>query len=95
MSRNLGATTLRRKRRAADPMRSYDSLPAPLRHWLSQAALPWSPASARKLWNRARAEGLSTDDALQALSLAEQNTLRRDRYALTPSLGQNVGDPVR
>ncbi|MDX8354917.1 DUF6525 family protein [Cognatiyoonia sp. IB215182] len=82
MSRNLGATSLRRKRRAADPMRCYDALPAPLRLWLSQAALPWSPISAKRLWNRARANGLSTQDALLALSQAEQKTLARDRYAL-------------
>ncbi|HBS48867.1 MAG TPA: hypothetical protein DEA05_01640 [Rhodobacteraceae bacterium] len=83
MRRNLGATSLRRTRRAADPMRSFDALPAPLRRWLSQAALPWSPASARKLWNRAIARGLGTDGALSALSRAEARTLARDRHANT------------
>ncbi|MEP1353780.1 MAG: DUF6525 family protein [Tateyamaria sp.] len=53
MSRNLGSTSLGRKSRAADPMRSYDALPAPLRNWPAQASLPWSPASARRVWNRA------------------------------------------
>jgi len=81
MNRNLGATTLRRKRRADDPMRSYDALPAPLRRWLSQAALPWSPASARRVWARARAAGLGPQDALQALARAEERTLARDRYS--------------
>lgn len=81
MNRNLGATTLRRKRRADDPMRSYDALPEPVRHWLSQAALPWSPTSARRLWKNARAKGLSTQDAIQALSRAEAHTLARDRHA--------------
>lgn len=86
MSRNLGATSLRRKRRAGDPMRSFDDLPAPLRRWLSQAALPWSPASARRVWNRAIARGLSTEDALSVLSRAEARTLARDRHANTNSI---------
>lgn len=82
MNRNLGKTSLRRKKREGNPMHSYDALPAPLRHWLSQAALPWSPASARRLWAKASAKGLGPQDALQALSHAEQRTLSRDRYAL-------------
>ncbi|PJI84675.1 hypothetical protein BC777_3736 [Yoonia maricola] len=86
MSRNLGATSLRRKHRAADPMRSYDALPAPLRRWLAEAALPWSPASARRVWNRACARGLDPEAALSALSKAEARTLSRDRFAITNQL---------
>lgn len=82
MNRNLGKTSLRRKKREGNPMHSYDALPAPLRGWLSQATLPWSPASARHLWARACAKGLGVQDALQALSQAEQRTLARDRYSL-------------
>ncbi|MEJ8561130.1 DUF6525 family protein [Yoonia sp. GPGPB17] len=82
MTRNLGATSLRRKRRSADPMRSYDALPLPLRRWLAQASLPWSPNSARRLWNRACAKGLSPDEALLVLSKAEARTLARDRHAV-------------
>ena len=81
MTRNLGTTSLHRKRRRADPMRSYDTLPAPLRRWLAQAALPWSPASARRLWARASARGLSPEDALSVLSHAEARTLARDRFS--------------
>ncbi len=83
MTRNLGASTLRRKRRSGDPMRAYDALPAPLRHWLSQAALPWSPASARRVWNHARAKGLATEDALHVMSKAEARTLARDRHSMS------------
>ncbi|ABG31469.1 hypothetical protein CEP88_19045 [Roseobacter denitrificans] len=79
MNRNLGATKLRRRRRPVDPMHSYDNLPKPLRNWLSQAALPWSPTSARRIWNRAEAQGQSVQDALRALSRAEAQTLARDR----------------
>ena len=81
MSGNLGQTSPRARRRAADPMQAYDALPAPLRHWLGQAALPWSPASARRLWHKARASGLSVEDALSQLSRAEARTLVRDRHA--------------
>ena len=83
MSRNLGSTSLPRKRRSGDPMRSFDALPAPLRRWLCQAALPWSPASARKVWMRACAKGLSTEDALSLLSQTEARTLARERNALS------------
>lgn len=82
MSRNLGETRLRRKRRAADPMQTYDALPTPLRQWLSQAALPWSPASARKIWRRAQAKGLDCDEALAMLDRAETHTLARDLRAI-------------
>ncbi|MDF1873771.1 DUF6525 family protein [Vannielia sp.] len=82
MGRNLGATSLPRKRRPHDPMRSYDALPAPLRAWLAKAALPWSPASARRLWKRAKAEGHDTQAALQLLSRAEERTLARDHHSL-------------
>lgn len=86
MTRNLGATSLRRKNRAADPMRSYDALPVPLRRWLAQANLPWSPASARRVWTRARAKGLDPEDALVALTKAEERTLARDRFAISKQL---------
>lgn len=79
MTGNLGATTLKRRRRSGDPMHAFDALPAPLRRWLAGAALPWSPASCRRVWDRARRRGLSTQDTLRLLSRAEQNTLARDR----------------
>lgn len=79
MTGNLGATTLRRRRRNVDPMQAYDMLPQPLRNWLADAALPWSPRSCKRIWDKARKEGLSPDDALVRLISAEQKTLARDR----------------
>ncbi|WP_299416313.1 DUF6525 family protein [uncultured Sulfitobacter sp.] len=79
--RNLGQTSLRGKRRATDPMQTYDALPAPLRQWLGQAALPWSPASARRLWEKAHSKGACVEETLSALSQAEAKTLSRDRFA--------------
>ena len=80
MTRNLGQTHLPCKRRSRNPMEVYDRLPAPLRHWLAQAALPWSPTSARRIWTRARATGLSDEEAAAALSRAEARTLTRDGH---------------
>lgn len=84
MSGNLGATKLTRKRRASDPMQRYDALPGPLRRWLSQAALPWSPQSALRIWKRAHAQGQGVDGALKTLSAAEARCLARDPLALLP-----------
>lgn len=81
MSRNLGESSLRRKRRAGDPMAAFDGLPPPLRQWLSEAALPWSPASVRRIWSKSRAKGLSPEETLLSLSQAEARTLARDRQS--------------
>lgn len=75
---NLGQCGLRRKRRASDPMATYDALPAPLRQWLSEAVLPWSPSSARRIWSKSRAKGLSAEETLASLSQAEARTLARE-----------------
>ncbi len=79
MKRNLGQCDLRRKRRAVDPMSAYDRLPAPLRRWLAQAALPWSPTSVQRIWAKSRAKGLCEQEALISLARAEARMLARDR----------------
>lgn len=81
MSRNLGQCSLRRKRRVGDPMDAFDGLPAPVRQWVAQAALPWSPNSVRRIWSKSRAKGLSDADALLSLAEAEARTLARDRQS--------------
>ncbi|MBR9864795.1 MAG: hypothetical protein GYB24_15255 [Rhodobacteraceae bacterium] len=89
MRRNLGATTLRRRRRTVDPMAAYDALPPALRRWIAGAALTWSPASCRRVWMAARAKGASDTEALARLDRAEQNTLARDRYSQTITVGNH------
>jgi hypothetical protein len=79
---NRGATSLRKRRRNEDPMQAFDALPAPVRAWLSQAALPWSPASCRKIVQQAQARGEGVEEVLARLDRAQQNTLARDRYAV-------------
>lgn len=79
MSGNLGATRLPRRARPGDPMRAFDALPAPLRRWLAGALLPWSPASCRRIWDKARARGESIEAVLARLDAAEARSLNRDR----------------
>jgi hypothetical protein len=61
-------------RRRPSGMTEYDRLPAPLRAWLAQAALPWSIRSVRRIWARHR----NCQDALRALAQIEAASLRRD-----------------
>ena len=81
MRRNLGECSLRRSRRARDPMRSYDALPRPLRMWLSQAVLPWSPQSVQRIWDKSLRSGKSEDDILRALTELERRNLAKDHRA--------------
>ena len=70
-------------------MRSYDALPRPLRMWLSQAALPWSPQSVQRIWDKSRRSGKSEDDILRALTELEGRNLAKDRCA-----SQAILDPA-
>lgn len=79
MKRNLGATTLKRRQRAVDPMTAYDALPPILRRWLAGAALPWSPASCRRIWLAGRSKGDGDAAMIERLDRAERRTLSRDR----------------
>ncbi|EEE36883.1 hypothetical protein RKLH11_718 [Rhodobacteraceae bacterium KLH11] len=58
-------------------MRDYDALPSGLRCWLASACLPWSPASALRIWKQA---GGSADPAaaLSKLDAIEQSMLQKD-----------------
>lgn len=76
MRRNL-STSLRRRARS-DAMGRYDRLPAELRLWLAGAALPWSAASALRLWQRALNEAPDLAAARRRLEAAEARLLARD-----------------
>lgn len=77
-TRNLGATSLKRRRRAADPMREYDLLPSELRGWLATAALPWSPRSARRVYARALARTGDSTGALAELDRVQRSMIVAD-----------------
>ncbi|MEM7686440.1 MAG: DUF6525 family protein [Pseudomonadota bacterium] len=78
MPANLGATSLRRKRRNTDPMREFDRLPAELRTWLAVADLPWSPRSARRAFDRALARTKDPVQAIRELDRIQTNQIARD-----------------
>ncbi len=74
---NRGRTDLKVRRRNEDQMRAYDALPAPVRHWLSQAAMPWSPASCRRILHNAKVRGEDMEQVLARLDHAERQTLAK------------------
>lgn len=77
MRRNL--STRLKTRRCPLPMDRYDRLPPELRRWLAGAALPWSPASALKLWTRICKDcGTDSDAIRQRLDRAEARMLAKD-----------------
>lgn len=77
MKRNL-ATSLKQRPRTR-PMDRYDRLPPELRQWLAHAALPWSPHSVLKLWNRLCREcGSDPVSIRRRLDQAEQRMLAKD-----------------
>ncbi|WP_298494768.1 DUF6525 family protein [uncultured Maritimibacter sp.] len=81
MTGNLGQTNLRRRRSRAHPMQVYDRLPAPVRRWLAQAQMPWSPEACQRIYVRARRKGETIDEVLARLDRAERRTLEREQAA--------------
>lgn len=76
------ATSLRRRRRPCTIAR-YDRLPPELRRWLAQAALPWSPDSALRLWQKLLRETAGDAEAAhRRLDLIEARMLVRDRQLI-------------
>ena len=79
MTHNLGHTSLRTRRRSGDPMYDFDRLPKPLRGWLNEAILPWSPVSVRRVWLKSIKEGLTNQEVLKSLKRAEVKALKREK----------------
>jgi transposase-like protein len=89
MKGNLGDNKLRRRRRRGDPMRVYDGLPAPVRRWLAEAQMPWSPETCRRIYLRAKRRGETIEAVLERLDRAEQQTLDREQAARGAPSSQN------
>ncbi len=64
-------------------MQAYDALPQPLRQWLTQACLPWSPASALKIW-RQTGGSRNPAAAIGRLNAVEQAMLQQDTKVWAP-----------
>ena len=78
MARNCGTTSLKRRRRAINPMQEYDRLPTELRRWLAAANLPWGAQSVRKAYESAVARTGSKDQALTELDALQARLLAKD-----------------
>ncbi|RPE71781.1 hypothetical protein EDD53_0909 [Pacificibacter maritimus] len=74
-------TSLKRRVRKGDSMVDYDQLPAELRSWLMHAALPWSPRSVLKSWQKSlQANNGNAEAAKQNLTHIERKILKRDKF---------------
>ncbi|MDA7426141.1 DUF6525 family protein [Thalassococcus lentus] len=78
MPNNCGTTTLKRARRAGNPMQDYDALPRELRHWVSSAALPWRAKSVRAAYDRALARTGNPQKALEELDGIQRWLVTKD-----------------
>ena len=78
MTQNLGETNLRLRRRVGHPMHEFDQLPKPLRKWLTEAILPWSTVSVRRVWCKSIRKGLSFEEALNVFCLLYTSPSPRD-----------------
>ena len=59
-------------------MAEYDRLPAELRQWVSQAALPWRAQSVRRTYDKARAKSGCHVRALQELDKLQAAQIAKD-----------------
>lgn len=78
MPNNRGTTSLKCKRRSATPMSDYDRLPAPLRHWVAKAALPWRAKSVQKAYDKALRRTGHPAQALLELDRLQAGLLTKD-----------------
>ena len=69
----------RTKRRSSRSLQDFDSLPATLRKWLRNAALPWRPLSAHRVYNHALADTGDPRLALAELDRRQEYLLSKDR----------------
>ncbi|KIC41201.1 hypothetical protein RA27_11255 [Ruegeria sp. ANG-R] len=74
-------------------MQAYDALPQGLRHWLASACLPWSPASALKIWDQAGGAA-NPAAAILRLEAVERSMLRQDAVIWAAPGKQSGADPV-
>ena len=77
---NLGQTKLRKRRRREDPMREFDRLPAHLRCWLANAAMPWRPRSVKRAYERALTKTGDPTLAIVELERLQTKKIAKDAY---------------
>ena len=77
-TKNLGTTSLKRKKKGGNPMREFDRLPGELRAWLASAVLPWRPGSVRRAFDKAVAQTRDPRLALAELDRLEARLVAKD-----------------
>ncbi|MEM6758025.1 MAG: DUF6525 family protein [Pseudomonadota bacterium] len=78
MPTNRGTTSLKSRRRAADPMREFDALPPELRQWVAAGMRPWRAGSVRRTYAQAMARTGDAESALKELDRLERAAVARD-----------------
>lgn len=78
MRKNRGATTLKSKRRARNPMGEYDRLSPPLRAWVATAMLPWRAATVQRAYDRALDRIGDPQQALEELDRLQRALVAKD-----------------
>lgn len=78
MANNRGRTSLKCKRKNDNPMGAYDRLPADLRHWVAEAALPWRAQSVQKAFDKALKRTGRAELALAELDRIQHKLLTKD-----------------
>ena len=79
MNGNLGNTSLIKRVVGGSQMEEFDRLPAQLRRWLSNADLPWSPASVRRVYRKALGDTNDARKALDELDNMQRKRLRKEQ----------------
>lgn len=80
-------TTLNLSQAQQHNMTAYDRLPPALRRWLAEAALPWSPSSARRAWRKAMWRAMGREArALRIMDEIEAERLKQDALVIRREL---------
>ena len=78
MPNNKGRTTLKRKKRAGNPMAEYDQLPQILRQWVAEGMLPWRAKSVQSAYEKALVRTGDEREALKELNALQMTLVAKD-----------------
>ena len=78
MPNNKGRTTLKRKKRAGNPMTEYDQLPPILRQWVADGILPWRAKSVQNAYEKALLRTGDETEAIKALNSLQSTLVAKD-----------------
>ena len=79
MTRNLGETKLRKRRRNSNPMVEFDQMPKILQKWLNNAVLLWRPKSVQRAYKKAFSRTGDPILALKDLDRVQELRIPKER----------------